>query len=94
MEKRITATQAVRDFSEILNKIKFKGEHYIIVRSGKPVAQMEPVKTPGKDSTLKELKFLLNKLPPLDDELAAFTEDLERIWKDQLPLPEEEGMWE
>jgi len=26
MEKRITATQAVRDFSEILNKIKFKGD--------------------------------------------------------------------
>ncbi len=94
MEKRITATQAVRDFSEILNKIKFKGEHYIIERSGKPVAQMEPVNTPHKDSTLKELKFLLNKLPPLDDELAAFAEDLKRIWKDQPPLPEEEGMWE
>ena len=94
MEKRITATQAVRDFSEILNKIKFKGVHYIIERSGKAVAQMEPVNTPHKDRSLKELKFLLNKLPPLDDELAAFAEDLERIWKDRPPLPEEEGMWE
>ena len=30
MEKRISATQAVRDFSEVLNTIKFKGVHYIL----------------------------------------------------------------
>ena len=93
MEKRITATQAVRDFSEILNKIKFKGEHYIIVRSGKPVAQMEPVREAKKAKTLKELKSLLKELPRLDEELDAFAADLEGIRKDQPPLPEE-GMWE
>ena len=34
MEKRISATRAVRDFSEVLNTIKFKGVHYIIERGG------------------------------------------------------------
>lgn len=94
MEKHITATQAVRDFSGILNRIKFMGEHYIIERNGKPVAQMEPVKTASRDRTLKELKFLLKKLPPLEDELVAFAEDLESIIKYQPPLPVEADIWE
>jgi len=93
MEKRITATQAVRDFSELLNKIKFKGDRYIIERSGKPVARMEPVREAKKAKTLKELKSLLKELPRLDEELDAFAADLEGIRKDQPPLPEE-GMWE
>ena len=37
MEKRISATRAVRDFSQVLNTIKFKGVHYIIERGGKPI---------------------------------------------------------
>jgi antitoxin (DNA-binding transcriptional repressor) of toxin-antitoxin stability system len=93
MEKRITATQAVRDFSELLNKIKFKGDRYIIERSGKPVAQMEPVREAKKAKTLKELKSLLKELPRLDEELDAVAADLEGIRKDQPPLPEE-GRWE
>ena len=93
MEKRITATQAVRDFSELLNKIKFKGDRYIIERSGKPVAQMEPVREAKKTTTLKELKSLLKELPRLDEELDSFAADLQGIRKDQPPLPEE-GMWE
>jgi len=43
MEKRISATRAVRDFSEVLNTIKFKGVHYIIERGGKPIASMKSI---------------------------------------------------
>ena len=43
MEKRISATRAVRDFSEVLNTIKFKGVQYIIERGGKPVASIMAV---------------------------------------------------
>ena len=93
MEKRITATQAVKDFSELLNRIKFNGDHYIIERSGKPVALMEPVKEPKKDKRLKELKSLLKELPRLNEELDSFADDLEAISKSQLPLPEESS-WE
>ena len=93
MEKHITATQAVREFSELLNKIKFKGDRYIIKRSGKPVAQMEPIREAKKAKMLKELKSLLKELPRLDQELDAFAADLEGVRKDQPPLPEE-GMWE
>ena len=32
MDKTITATEAVRKFSEILNAVKYNGNHYTILR--------------------------------------------------------------
>jgi len=93
MEKRITATKVVRDFSELLNTIKFRGDRYIIERSGKPVAWMTPIQEARKTRTLKELKSLLEELPRLDDELDAFAKDVEDIVACGPPLPKE-GAWE
>ncbi len=93
MEKRISATRAVRDFSEVLNTIKFKGVHYIIERGGKPVASMKPIDGKTDFKTLGELKALLKKLPKLDEELDAFAADLEDIRIDQ-PLVAMGDLWE
>jgi antitoxin (DNA-binding transcriptional repressor) of toxin-antitoxin stability system len=93
MEKRITATHAVREFSEVLNTIKFKGAHYIIERGGKPVASMKPVDEKEDFKALGDLKALLKKLPRLDEELDAFAEDLEAILKNQPVMPTED-LWE
>jgi antitoxin (DNA-binding transcriptional repressor) of toxin-antitoxin stability system len=93
MEKRITATRAVRDFSEVLNTIKFQGAHYIIERGGKPVASMKPVDEKEGFKALGELKALLKKLPRLDEELDAFAADLEAIHKNQPVMPTED-LWE
>ena len=93
MEKRISATRAVRDFSEVLNTIKFQGAHYIIERGGKPVASMKPIDEKADFKTLGELKALLKKLPRLDNELDAFAADLEDISKDQ-PLMPMVHIWE
>ena len=90
MEKRISATQAVREFSEILNSIKFKGTHYIIERSGKPVAQMKPVDDISIKKRLKDLSALLEKLPRLDEELNAYASDLDEILNNQPPLTAED----
>ena len=93
MEKRITATRAVRDFSEILNTIKFKGVHYVIERGGKPVASMKPIDQKTDVKTLGELRALLKNLPRLDEELDAFAADLEDIRKDQ-PMMTMRDVWE
>jgi hypothetical protein len=85
MEKRISATRAVRDFSEVLNTIKFKGVHYIIERGGKPIASMKSIDEKMDPMTLGELKTLLKKLPKLDEELEAFASDLEEITRNQPP---------
>lgn len=88
MEKIVTATEAVRDFSTILNKIKFSGEHYIIKRSGKFVALMSPFEEKVPVRPLKELKAILKQLPMLDNELDSFSEDLKTIINEQPRLPD------
>ncbi len=93
MEKRISATQAVRDFSEVLNTIKFKKIHYIIERGGKPIASMKSIDEKMDQMTLGELKNLLKKLPRLDKELDAFASDLEEIFSSQ-PLMSTGDLWE
>lgn len=93
MEKRITATEAVRKFSELLNSIKFKGVHYVIERGGKPVTSMGPVGEARKIRPLKELVFIFNELPRLNEEVESFVTDLEYVSRHQLFLPRE-SQWE
>ena len=92
MEKRISATRAVRDFSEVLNTIKFKGVHYIVERGGKPIASMKSIDEKIDSMTLGQLKTLLNKLPRLEEELDAFASDLEEISRNQ-PLMSTGDLW-
>lgn len=93
MEKTISATEAVRKFSEILNSIKYKGNHYTIVRGGKPIASIHPVEVPIKERTLGELRDLIKKLPHLGDEIEKFEMDLKEIIKHQPSMPKEK-QWE
>jgi len=87
MEKHISATRAVRDFSEVLNTIKFQNVHYIIERGGKPVASMNPIAEKPDQMTLGQLKILLKKLPKLGEELDAYAADLRWMSEDQPPVP-------
>ncbi|MDI3467434.1 MAG: hypothetical protein OJF52_004419 [Nitrospira sp.] len=87
MAKSITATDAVRRFSDLLNTIKFKGVRYTIIRGGKAVATLGPATTSAHHTTLGELQELLTKLPSLGDETAAFEQDLKNIAKTQPILP-------
>jgi len=93
MEKRISATRAVREFSEVLNTIKFKGVHYIIERGGNPIASMKTIDEEVDQMTLGELKNLLKKLPKLEKELEAFVSDIEKISNNQ-PLMPTVALWE
>lgn len=92
MEKTVSATEVVRKFSEILNSIKYRGNHYTIMRGGKPVASICPVESSAKGKTLGELKELLKKLPRLGDEAERFEADLKEIIKHQ-PLMPEKSKW-
>lgn len=51
MEKTITATEAIRKFSEILNAIKYKGNHYTILRGKKAIAFISPIEEHLKERT-------------------------------------------
>lgn len=39
----ITATDAARNFADLLDAIEHRGEHFTIVRRGKAIAHLEPM---------------------------------------------------
>jgi len=88
MTKTITATEAVRKFSEILNSIKYKGDSYTVMRGGKPVASISPAEGHVKEVTLGDMAGLVKSLPPLGEEEEKFKKDIEEVIKHQPLLPE------
>jgi len=92
MEKRVSATEAVRKFSEILNSIKYRGEYYMVVRRGKSVASICPVEVPIKERYLRELKEIVKSLPGLGSEAEKFEKDIKEILKNQPAMPKK-GKW-
>lgn len=82
----ISATEAVRSFSKILNRARYKGDHYTIVRGGKPIAEIGPVETPRPPRTLGELPAVLASLPTLDPEDASFASDVAAVAAEQPPI--------
>jgi prevent-host-death family protein len=45
--KRLTATEAARQFSEMLDAVEGAGETFVVVRNGRPVAQVGPAAAAG-----------------------------------------------
>ena len=70
----ITATQLAKNLSDILNRVKYQGEHFVVQRNGETIATLGP--PPAKSITLGELFDALRALPPLDDEWVA---DMEQV---------------
>jgi len=62
--RRISATDAARRFSEVLNRVAYRGERFVIERGGEAVCEMVP---PGRGFlSLAELAELLRSLPAPD----------------------------
>lgn len=52
--KEISATEAARNFSDVLDAVEHTGESFTIVRRGKAVAHLEPVGL-GRGAEVKDL---------------------------------------
>lgn len=50
----VTATEAARNFADLLDAIEHRGEHFTIVRRGRAIAHLEPM-TGGRGSEAKAL---------------------------------------
>jgi len=74
MRSRISATDAVRSFSELMNRIRYRGESFIVERGGKPICEILPARPPQFSGA--ELAKLLRSLPKPDSEYLADLEDL------------------
>jgi antitoxin (DNA-binding transcriptional repressor) of toxin-antitoxin stability system len=78
MGQTITATNAVRNFSELLNGIRYRGECYTILKGGTPAAIIGPAAASVQDRKLSDLKDILGSLPRLEDDGDAFARDIEQ----------------
>jgi len=83
----ITATDAVRGFSELLNGIRYRSECYTILRGGKPVAAIGPVEGAEVARTLGEIPRLLQSLPRIDPDDTTFAADVAEASAAQPYLP-------
>jgi len=81
MSQRVTATEAARNFSEFLNRVRYGGETFVILRGGEAVGQLAPVE-PSRAPTLRDLVRFLEQTEWPDDQ---FGSDLEAIQAEQLP---------
>jgi antitoxin (DNA-binding transcriptional repressor) of toxin-antitoxin stability system len=74
MIRRITATELARSLSDVLNRVKYRHEAFVIERSGEAVAELH-APGPAEGPTLRELAARLDGLWPD----GGFAADLARI---------------
>jgi antitoxin (DNA-binding transcriptional repressor) of toxin-antitoxin stability system len=88
--ERISVTQAVRQFSDLLNRIFYQGISVELERGNKVIARISPVSI-ASSLKVKDLNRMFAELPSLGDDASVFTKDLEDIRK-QIPL--EKTQWD
>lgn len=87
----VTVTEFVRDFSRFIQRVAFGRERFVLLKGGKPVAEVSP---PPRGRRLGELREILSDLPHLSsDEAIAFAEDLETA-RNELSAVRIEDRWE
>jgi antitoxin (DNA-binding transcriptional repressor) of toxin-antitoxin stability system len=86
--QRISAAKAARSFSEILNRVKYRGESFIVERNREPICRIEPVRC-RKPLTTDNFAEFWKSLPRPDDK---FADDLEEIHNMFRELPR--SVWE
>jgi prevent-host-death family protein len=82
--RRLSATEAARRFSDLLDAVENRGESFVVVRRGRAVARIEPAAT-GSGRAVKEL--LRSGSPDRDwpadlRETRAAVSVEERRWRD------------
>jgi len=79
----ISATEAARTFSELLDRVCYRGETFVIERGGEPVCEMshvKPLRFTGAD-----FLSLLHSLPKPD---RGFWDAVAKTTKQKLKVPE------
>jgi prevent-host-death family protein len=74
--RHLSATDASRNFSHVLDSVERRGESFVVMRRGRPVATIKPV----SGASGKALKDALRRLRPdgdWADELRTLRESLE-----------------
>jgi prevent-host-death family protein len=72
MKSEILATEAARRFSEVVNRVRYRNESFVVKRGGEPVCEIVPVR--AKTFTGRDSVKLLRTLPHPDKEYLGTVE--------------------
>ena len=85
MKTRISSTKAARSFSDLLNRVRYRGETFVVERRGEPICEIVPAKL-GK-STVADFIKLMRSLPKPDEEYLDLLEERRRTQPKVAPSP-------
>jgi antitoxin (DNA-binding transcriptional repressor) of toxin-antitoxin stability system len=88
MQSAISSTEVVRNFSELLNNIKYRGDRYTVIRGGKPAASLVPVEQISSGAILADLRKIVQAFPHLDRSDTSFASDIIVAASSQPAMPE------
>lgn len=74
MDQRISATELARRLGDVLGRVRYRGDSFVVERNGEPVARLEPVA--GSSATSLREGFAAWSLAERD---STFADDLERV---------------
>ncbi len=83
MKSNISATEAARRFSDIINRVAYRDEEFVVERGGEAVCMIVPAGP--RPFTLNNLADLLSTIPKPDP---AFWDEVEALAKHQPNVPE------
>jgi antitoxin (DNA-binding transcriptional repressor) of toxin-antitoxin stability system len=69
MEHRISATELARSLGDVLARVRYRGDSYVVERNGDAVARISPVPE-GSPTTVREAFAAWRAAGPPDPELA------------------------
>jgi antitoxin (DNA-binding transcriptional repressor) of toxin-antitoxin stability system len=79
--KKISAAKAARNFSEILNRVKYRGESFVVERNREPICRIEPVRR-RKILTAGEFAEWWKSGPRPDDRFADDVEEIHNMFRE------------
>jgi antitoxin (DNA-binding transcriptional repressor) of toxin-antitoxin stability system len=81
----INATEAAKNFSHILNQVRYQGKSFEVKRGREIVARIVPAGSPHRVQ-VADLPAIFAALPPLGEEKVSMAKDLKRLRKG-VPAP-------
>lgn len=85
----MTATEAARTFSELLNEVRYRGKSFDIKRGKEIIATISPVIS-SKGVKVQALNEIFHHLPSLDEK---DLEDFEKSIKEMRKLKQDKNPW-
>ena len=82
LDTRITATELARSLSDILNRVRYRSETFLVERNGEAIASLAAAAGPA-GAKVRDLVAALKEVPPPGED---FGEDLESIQRSQHPV--------